>query len=142
MRFLSISALALAFVATTAVADPETYKCEFDAEKAGYWVSSVVYLKIDEGKGEAFVADSLTKEKVNDWYPANLTRASSKRFNLSWKLLSERDVKRQIIHTLRYTLSFDRRNGKGFALMRPQGYSNEWRTKGVCAKSDVPSALR
>ena len=142
MKFLSISSLALAIAATTAFAEPETYKCAFNAEKAGYWVSEEIFLKVDESQDTVFVADALTKDKVDGWYPAKLTRVSSKRFNISWKLLSERDVKRQIIHTLRYTLSFDRRNGKGFALMRPQGYSNEWRTQGECLKSAVPKALR
>lgn len=142
MKQVISCAAAFCVVAFGAMAAPETFRCEFDSKKAKGWIAKEMFLKVDEDADTAFVADGLTWRAVEGWYDANLARASAKRYNVSWVVKEAKDSKHQIVHTMRYTLSFDRRNGSGFAEMKPQGFANKFRSSGVCkTATKLPKAL-
>lgn len=125
---LFLAAIAACFT-SSAMAD--TYACDFSRGGAGGWIRPVILVDIDPAAGTAKAKDDLTLERTKDWYPAKISVNNKKRYTVKWQLPRTKDRSRQTA-TLDYRLTIIKTSNKAQAIMRPQGYDNNFQTGGKC----------
>ena len=127
----TIFAAATAAMTLATVASAETYKCQFKDGAGGGYIGSVVLVKLDFDKKQAWVRHNVTEAQKKGWHAANFGKDNSKRTTIDWEVHFQNSRKQSA--TLLYKLNIRKNNLKASATMLPSGYDNIFTESGKCS---------
>jgi len=115
----------------TGAAMAETYVCKMST-KNGNWFPSLIQVDYTPDNRLAHLTDLTRSKDKQRKTPIELTRDNDRKASFRFVAHNVRNSANQHSTALRFSLSIKKSNGAAHVNMRPQGYSNTLRTRGVC----------